>query len=125
MVGDRGLKLSGGERQRTAIARCLLKDPPFVVLDEATSALDTITENSVQEALDSLGSERTVLVIAHRLGTIRNADNIVVLNAGQVEEQGTHDELLEKNGMYAGKKRAKTRPLVCSFPSVLDLQVLL
>lgn len=101
MVGDRGLKLSGGEKQRTAIARCLLKNPPFVLLDEATSALDTLTENSIQEALDVLGSQRTCLVIAHRLGTIRNADNIVVLGDGVVLEQGTHDELLTKNGKYA------------------------
>jgi len=101
MVGDRGLKLSGGEKQRAAIARCLLKDPPFVLLDEATSALDTLTEKSVQEALDRLGSHRTVLVIAHRLGTIRNADNILVLKDGVVAEEGTHDELLEKNGVYA------------------------
>lgn len=101
VVGDRGLKLSGGERQRAAIARCLMKDPPLVLLDEATSALDTITENSVQEALDRLGSNRTVLVIAHRLGTVRNADNIIVLKAGLVAEEGTHDELLEKDGVYA------------------------
>ena len=87
VIGDRGLKLSGGEKQRTAIARCLLKDPPFVVLDEATSALDTVTENSIQEALDALGSHRTCLVIAHRLGTIRHADNIVVLGDGVVIEQ--------------------------------------
>ena len=87
IVGDRGLKLSGGEKQRTAIARCLLKDPPFVVLDEATSALDTVTESSIQEALNALGSHRTCLVIAHRLGTIRNADNIVVLGDGGVLEQ--------------------------------------
>lgn len=101
VVGDRGLKLSGGEKQRAAIARCLLKDPPFVLLDEATSALDTLTESSVQEALDRLGSERTVLVIAHRLGTIRNADNIIVLKDGMVAEQGTHDDLLEEDGIYA------------------------
>mmetsp|Transcript_4181 Transcript_4181/g.10849 ORF Transcript_4181/g.10849 Transcript_4181/m.10849 type:complete len:903 (-) Transcript_4181:1012-3720(-) len=101
IVGDRGLKLSGGEKQRAAIARCLLKDPPLVVLDEATSALDTITESSVQEALDRLGSHRTVLVIAHRLGTIRNADNIIVLKDGVVTEEGTHDELLNLGGMYA------------------------
>lgn len=101
VVGDRGLKLSGGEKQRAAIARCLMKDPPLVLLDEATSALDTLTEASVQEALDRLGSHRTVLVIAHRLGTIRNADNIIVLKDGVVEEEGKHDELLEKNGLYA------------------------
>jgi len=100
MVGDRGLKLSGGEKQRVAIARCLLKNPPIVILDEATSALDTITENSVQEALDRLGNDRTVLVIAHRLGTIRNADNIIVLGDGKVVEEGTHDELLAMDGMY-------------------------
>jgi ABC-type transport system involved in Fe-S cluster assembly fused permease/ATPase subunit len=101
VVGDRGLKLSGGEKQRAAIARALLKDPPFVLLDEATSALDTITEKSVQDALDRLGSNRTVLVIAHRLGTIRNADNIIVLKDGVVAEQGTHDELLQSKGTYA------------------------
>mmetsp|Transcript_14914 Transcript_14914/g.27143 ORF Transcript_14914/g.27143 Transcript_14914/m.27143 type:complete len:916 (+) Transcript_14914:127-2874(+) len=101
MVGDRGLKLSGGERQRLAIARCLLKNPSIVVLDEATSALDTVTENSIQEALDRLGNDRTVLVIAHRLGTIRNADNIIVLNGGKVAEEGTHDELLALGGSYA------------------------
>jgi ABC-type multidrug transport system fused ATPase/permease subunit len=101
MVGDRGLKLSGGEKQRAAIARCLLKDPPFVLLDEATSALDTLTENSIQEALDRLGNHRTVLVIAHRLGTIRNADNILVLKDGIVAEEGTHDQLVAMNGVYA------------------------
>ncbi|KAL3781942.1 hypothetical protein ACHAWO_002662 [Cyclotella atomus] len=94
IVGDRGLKLSGGEKQRTAIARCLLKNPSIV-------ALDTVTENSVQDALDRLGNDRTVLVIAHRLGTIRNADNIIVLGDGKVAEEGTHDDLLALNGKYA------------------------
>jgi len=101
VVGDRGLKLSGGEKQRAAIARCLLKDPPFILLDEATSALDSLTESSVQEALDRLGSQRTVLVIAHRLGTIRNADKIIVLKDGVVAEEGTHDELVAQDEIYA------------------------
>lgn len=101
LVGDRGLKLSGGEKQRAAIARCLLKNPPFILLDEATASLDTLTENSVQVALDRLGAQRTVLVIAHRLGTIRNADKIIVLKDGRAYEEGTHDELLLKNGLYA------------------------
>jgi len=100
-VGDRGLKLSGGEKQRCAIARCLLKDPPIVMLDEATSALDTLTEQSVNEALNRLEANRTVLVIAHRLGTIKDADNIIVLGDGTVAEEGTHDELLELDGKYA------------------------
>jgi ABC-type multidrug transport system fused ATPase/permease subunit len=90
------------QKQRAAIARCLLRDPPIVMLDEATSALDTLTEASVQEALDRLRADRTVLVIAHRLGTIRHADNIIVLKDGVVHEQGTHDELLSKpSGVYA------------------------
>ena len=81
------MNLRTGEKQRTAIARCLLKNPSIVVLDEATSSLDTITENSVQDALDRLGSDRTVLVIAHRLGTIKKADNIIVLGGGKVAEE--------------------------------------
>lgn len=101
-VGERGLKLSGGEKQRVAIARCLLKDPPVVVLDEATSALDTITEESVQEALYTLGKNRTVLVIAHRLSTIKNADQIIVMGEGEILERGTHTELLAiQEGIYS------------------------
>jgi len=101
MVGERGLKLSGGEKQRVSIARCLLKNPPIVLLDEATSALDTVTENSVQDALFSLAQNRTVIIIAHRLSTIRHADQIIVLDAGQIVECGTHEALLEiPKGFY-------------------------
>ncbi|MFA4988666.1 MAG: ABC transporter ATP-binding protein [Candidatus Omnitrophota bacterium] len=100
VIGDRGVKVSGGERQRIAIARALLKNAPILVLDEATSQLDSASERLVQEALDRLVSGRTVFVIAHRLSTVRNANKIVVLDKGVVVEQGTHADLLGKNGLY-------------------------
>ena len=100
MVGERGLKLSGGEKQRVAIARTLLKDPAILILDEATSALDSVTERDIQAALDNAAKDRTTLVIAHRLSTIVNADKIIVMDEGEIAEQGTHRELLEKGGLY-------------------------
>ncbi len=100
-VGERGLKLSGGEKQRVGIARTLLKNPPILLLDEATSALDSDTEHEIQEALNRAGEGRTVLTIAHRLSTIAEADQIVVLEKGEIVEQGTHDALLAAEGRYA------------------------
>lgn len=100
-IGDRGSKLSGGQRQRIAIARAVLKNPPIMILDEATSALDTESERTVQEALSRLMENRTSLVIAHRLSTIRHADEIVVVQAGEVVERGTHDELVKAGGLYS------------------------
>ncbi|MFY8076152.1 MAG: ABCB family ABC transporter ATP-binding protein/permease [Sphingorhabdus lacus] len=100
-VGERGLKLSGGEKQRVAIARTLLKNPPILILDEATSALDSRTEAEIQSTLDRISVRRTTIIIAHRLSTIVDADRILVLEAGQVAEQGTHFELLAKGGLYA------------------------
>ena len=101
VIGDRGVKLSGGERQRLALARAFLKDAPILLLDEATSALDSESERLVQGALDRLTQGRTVLVIAHRLATVRDADRIVVMEGGRIVEQGTHDSLLAANGAYA------------------------
>jgi len=100
MLGERGTRLSGGQRQRIAIARALLRDPPILILDEATSALDTESERLVQQAIERLMRERTVLVIAHRLATVRDADEIVVLDAGRIVQRGSHEELLQAGGLY-------------------------
>ena len=100
-VGERGLKLSGGQKQRIAIARMFLKNPPILILDEATSALDTETEMIIQQALNELAKDRTTLVIAHRLATIKNADRIMVVTKNGIEEEGSHQELLERNGIFA------------------------
>ncbi len=100
-VGERGLKLSGGEKQRVGIARTLLKNPPILILDEATSALDTQTERDIQDSLREMGQGRTVITIAHRLSTIADADQIVVLEAGEIVERGTHEDLLTRGGRYA------------------------
>jgi ATP-binding cassette subfamily B protein len=100
-VGERGLKLSGGEKQRVAIARTILKAPPILLLDEATSALDSHTEKEIQDALERVSKGRTTLVIAHRLSTIVGADEIIVLDQGEIVERGTHFALLAKKGLYA------------------------
>jgi ABC-type transport system involved in Fe-S cluster assembly fused permease/ATPase subunit len=100
-VGERGLKLSGGEKQRVAIARTILKGPPILILDEATSALDTKTEQDIKQALDIVSKNRTTLVIAHRLSTVVNADEIIVLRDGVIAERGTHQMLLLRDGLYA------------------------
>jgi subfamily B ATP-binding cassette protein MsbA len=100
-IGERGNKLSGGQKQRVSIARAILKNPSILILDEATSALDTESERLVQDALEHLMENRTSLVIAHRLSTIQKADEILVLSKGEIKERGTHDELMQKDGIYA------------------------
>ena len=99
-IGDAGGKISGGQKQRLSIARAVLKNPPIMILDEATSALDTESERLVQDALEKMMKNRTSIIIAHRLSTIQNADEIVVMNKGEIAEQGTHAELIAKNGVY-------------------------
>lgn len=101
VIGERGVKLSGGQKQRLSIARVFLKNPPILILDEATSALDNATEIMIQQALDELCKGRTTLVVAHRLSTIKNADEIAVVSGGEIAERGTHQELVEQNGIYA------------------------
>ncbi|ACL19855.1 ABC transporter related [Desulfitobacterium hafniense DCB-2] len=107
LIGERGVKLSGGQRQRIAIARMFLKNPPILILDEATSSLDTLTESSILQALAELAQGRTTLIIAHRLATIRHADRIVVLTEEGIAEEGGHEELLRKNGIYSNLHRAQ------------------
>ena len=100
-VGERGVKLSGGQKQRISIARAFLKNPSILILDEATSALDNMTEMQVQSALGELSEGRTTLVVAHRLSTVKNADEILVVTDGAITERGTHEELVENGGVYA------------------------
>ena len=99
-IGERGVRLSGGQKQRLSIARVFLKNPAVLILDEATSALDNTTEILIQQSLDELCRNRTTVVVAHRLSTVKNADEIAVIDAGRVIEKGTHEQLMEKNGIY-------------------------
>jgi ABC-type branched-subunit amino acid transport system ATPase component len=99
-VGERGIAVSGGQRQRIAIARAIIKDAPILILDEATSALDNESEASVKTAIDSLRRGRTTILVAHRLSTVKDADRIIVLDQGVVSQQGTHEELIDKEGLY-------------------------
>jgi ATP-binding cassette, subfamily B, heavy metal transporter len=114
MVGERGLKLSGGEKQRVAIARTILKDPRILILDEATSALDTRTEQEIQAALRQVSADRTTLVIAHRLSTVVEADEIIVLQDGRIAERGSHAALIARDGLYAEMWRRQSEAVAAA-----------
>jgi ATP-binding cassette subfamily B protein len=100
-VGERGITLSGGQKQRTAIARAIALDPPILILDDALSAVDTYTEEEILSRLHDVMRQRTSIIVSHRISTVRRADQIVVLNRGRIAERGSHDELIQKNGLYA------------------------
>jgi len=118
-VGERGLKLSGGEKQRVAIARTLLKKPKIFLFDEATSALDTHTEKTIQENLREVSKGHTTIIIAHRLSTVVDADEILVLDQGKIIERGVHSQLLQKKGVYAQmwKRQLESKEILASFPN--------
>ena len=111
-VGERGVKLSVGEKQRVSVARALLADAPILILDEATASVDTATEQLIQEALERLMEGRTTFVIAHRLSTVRNANEILVINHGKIIERGTHEKLLEADGLYAKLARIQNTTFI-------------
>ena len=119
-VGERGIRLSVGERQRLTIARALIKDPQIIVLDEATSSLDAESEALVQEAIERLMKDRTTFVIAHQLSTVVNADRIIVLKEGRIDESGTHAELMKRNGYYASLVKQQTKGLIQNVGEPLD-----
>jgi ATP-binding cassette subfamily B protein len=111
-VGERGLNLSGGQRQRIALARALYRDPPLLILDEATSAVDNETEAAIQRSLARMAGQRTILIVAHRLSTVRHADRIHVMDGGRIVESGTHEELLARGGIYGSLWRLQTGEMV-------------
>ena len=120
-IGERGVRLSGGQKQRLSIARLFLKNPPILILDEATSALDNTTEMLIQKSLKELAKGRTCLIVAHRLSTIKNADEIAVVSRGKIMEKGTHDELMKLNGIYSDLYRLQFKNSDEEFTAKIDI----